>query len=425
MAGIFEKLSKLFEKKEEKKEEQAIILQLNDVSDFLSNNLEKIKEIKEASVGNKEKLLTKITELRIAVNSLKDAETTKKFPDKVIATGDAIRTKICEDAIKIIDHLPNGMQDLLAESRRLSTLLNLDAKKTELLTVLYEKEIEKMAQSLVELNKEINSFEKFIRKDLAIIKTKDEFDSFVEDIHDRKKRADESFSKIEKMSDELAFFESKKRAIKSKLHEMDAFRKSEDVKKLDAEKERIELENKNLASELDIKFSEIGKALKKLKYARDRSKTFPDQRIIDDYLRSSSKALITDANLAIIDVITELKNSVRELDFDEKQEFKIISAIEKLTKEYLASKQKEYKVNLSLLEEVDMQKTQLLAPIAFNEKTMERELEGLKSDIMRVDAEREVEQKIKQKYDEELKKSLEELKQKIFEMTNKRVEVIH
>ncbi len=407
--SFLQRLSKIFSK--EKAEQLEVALALSEVSDFLAKHSDKTKEIEARAQEHKQALHYQFDGLKKSISVLKSAKPSLKgdYPQKVWVSGEDIRDRFCEEVSRIISNPPDAIQELFLLSQRIFSVLNLDARRAELLTMLFAPEMKELYEETVNLKKEIISFGRFIKKDFEIIQNSDKVKVILSEIENEKRDTENLSKNISKISKEIEFSENKKQNIADKLKETQENEK-EATSELDKEINEVEKKSAGLHAEINEIFLEIKKVLKKFKHFVDKETYSVNKRALNEYLKSPSQALLADENFQILDIFSKLKLALdKEIKLDEKQKGKILAGISSLTKEYIEDAQSKYSINQATLQENQNQKTQVLMPLVFKEKALERE----HADMERYTAERSQElsrkDKLKTRAEECLKDKIKQL----------------
>lgn len=371
--SFLQRLSKIFSK--EKAEQLEVALVLSEVSDFLAKHSDKTREIEARAQEHKQALRYQFDSLKKSISVLESAKPSLKgdYPRKVWVSGEDIRDRFCEEISRMFSNPPDAIQELFLLSQRIFSVLNLDVRRAELLTMLFAPEMKELYEETVELKKEIISFGRFIKKDFEIIQNSDKVKIILSEIENEKRGTENLNRDISKISKEIEFSENKKQNIADKLKETQKNEK-EATSELDKEINEVEKKSAGLHAEINEIFLEIKKVLKKFMHFVDKEKYSVNKRVLNEYLKSPSQALLADENLQIFDILSKLKLALdKEIKLDEKQKGKILAGISSLTKEYIEDAQSKYSINQAMLQENQNQKTQVLMPLVFKEKALERE----------------------------------------------------
>ncbi|MGV8150837.1 MAG: hypothetical protein ACP5NV_03865 [Candidatus Woesearchaeota archaeon] len=103
------------------------------------------------------------------------------------------------------------------------------------------------------------------------------------------------------------------------------------------DKDEVEEQIKTSFTQFDAIFSDLDVALKKYYYKN------PDKKIIRAYLEEQYKTFLSDEKLEISQIITELKENLKDIDLKDKKRESTATALEKLNYTFLKEKQSELK----------------------------------------------------------------------------------
>ncbi|MBD3263364.1 hypothetical protein GF374_03220 [Candidatus Woesearchaeota archaeon] len=419
--GFIDAIKALFSAKEPI---ETIDLPFSRIDVFISQNADKLRTTEQRAQKFKESLENKFKKIKFLLEQLKNAEPSSNISaSKLVVVGESIRDNFYKTATNTLASMPEGIQDFYIKSDDIFKVLNLDTRKASILLTVFKDEMNEFSKALVELKKELDVFKKFVKKDLAVITKHDKLMGILDISKECKADISKAKDELSKVKSELDFYESKRENINKKLEDLKKSKQAPDVIKLDEEAKKIESKKDAIAHEIDTKFADIKRALKKFKYLVEQGDYEADKRTIREYLKSPSKAFFTDYKLNILNVLEELKKALNDLDFDDKQKQTISEQLNSLTEEYFKKKQKEHNYHNSLLQENYSQKTQILTPLVFKEKALERELETLARNLNQVSEDFEKKQKALNNYQEKLTNQHQKLSKLVTDVTGLPVRV--
>ena len=415
--GLLDALRAIFTKKAPL---ETIDLKFSQVDVFVSQHADKLKAIEQRAQQFKQELKDKFHKIRQLLVQLKQAEPGLEIrASKLCVVGESIRDKFYETAIRAIDALPDGVQLFYIESQNAFKILNLDMRKADILLMVFKEQMTEFSKVLVDLKKELDVFKKFVKKDLAVIRKYDELREIMVKTKDCRTNISKSEKDLAKIKGEIDFYDSKKQNIAKQLDELHKSKTSPEIQELGKEAEELENKNKAICSEIDSKFSEIKKLLKKFEYLVSQEKYSANQRMIKEYLKSPSQAVLNDQRLHVIEILSEFKKALgKDISLDQKQQTQLPLLIDLLTEEYFRKKQEEHKVNYGLLQANYSQKTQILTPLVFKERALEKESKLLDRNIEQVQKDYDKQDKILTKYKDELDDRYAKLSSLVSEVTS-------
>jgi len=421
--GFLDTIRAMFSEK--KTQLETVDLPFAQIDVFVSQHSDKIKGIEQKAYQFKQELNDRFKNIRVQLEILKRAEPDSGISaSKLCVVGKSIRDNFYDNAYRAISSLPEGVQDFYLKSQDAFKVLNLDMRKAEILLMVFKKEMTDFSKVLVDLKKELDVFKKFVKRDLTVIRKYDELKEVVEKAKASKKDISKAKDELSRIKEELDFLESKKQGILEQLVELQASKKSSEVIELDKEAKELEDKNKAICSEIDTKFSELKKPLKKFEYLVSQGKYSANQRSIKEYLKSPSQAVLNDYKLNIIKILVGLTKAFgKDINLDEKQQIQMPLIIESLTEDYFRKKQEEHKVNHGLLQENYSQKTQILTPLVFKERSLEREIKALDRNLEEIQKDYDKHDKILAKHKEFLENRFNKLSSLISDVTDLPVQV--
>lgn len=420
--GLLDTLKSLFS---EKKQLETINLPFHQIDVFVSQHSDILKNTEQKSNQFRQTLNDRFKKIKILLEQLKRAEPSPGIKhSKLCIVAKSIRDSFCENAIRSIISLPDSIQELYIKSQEAFEVLNMDMRKADILTTVFRNEMTEYSKALVELKKELNVLKKFVKRDLEVIRKHDLLKDIVEKTRDVKKKIIKAKDELSKIKEELNFLSSKKQNIANQLKELNEAKNSPEVQELDRESKELENKNKLICSEIDDKFSELKRLLKKLDYFIGQKKYSANQRKIREYIKSPSQALLADYKLDILDILSELKRAInKDIIIEEKQQKNILQLIDSLTANYFKNKQEEHKVNYNFLQENYSQKTQILTPLVFKERALEREEKNISRSLEQIQKEYDKQERILAKFKEELDSRYKQLSALISEVTSFPVQI--
>ena len=129
--------------------------------------------------------------------------------------------------------------------------------------------------------------------------------------------------------EEIALLKEKIDSTQKAILELKDSKNYKEHEKLKTEKQNIELNTQEQKKKIAIYFAELDRPLRKYK------RLSLNEKLINQYLENSSKALLEDKNLEIINILEKMMNSLNKLGLKDKKEEKTREEIKKLDKSLL------------------------------------------------------------------------------------------